>query len=434
MGVADPAIRNASSASWLRIAAFAVLFVLAAMLFVQQKNAIAAVRAKAPSMLLLKVAQANAGKGALPPVPLAADLATALRAQPLDPGMVNAMMVSRVIAQKRSAPAPATMTLLARLGWRNTTVLQNRVQFAQTTMDLPKIVDLGDALMRREDLVDQARVLMNLMELTPETRARLADTLARSPSWRQTYFLQNGGLTTPQQAEARGLLAGLLAQRKAPLNRAELLPTAKLMVSKGQTRGAYGLWQDYRAMRSDAAINDPGFAYAFAMRNDALADMPFEWQPLTGNGFWGEVIAEGAGHAFTLNWNRSLVPVLLQQQLWLPGGAGGRTLSIKGTSLPATLLDDVSFELRCAKGGAMRFDQLITRTRGSLLLRSGENIPCDDPLFVVAGRPRNYNNASAQSEAMGMGEGFSATFTAINLLGAANAGPAAADTAAKSAE
>jgi len=406
--------REGASENFLT-AVLVTIFVIAVVLFARQASAFDTLRSRSGTYLLsgLKDSAGRVRSGSIA-TPAPELLVSALKSQPLNPVSVNAAVFSEIARTPDGKASNDRMELLGKLGWRNTTALQNRIFHAVERKDVDQIVVLADALMRREVLIAQNRSLMNLMELTPATRKKVANALVVLPSWRTAYFQSFGALTTSSQARARGLLASDLAVRQSPLNRTELMPTLQLMVSKDLIAPAYTLWRDYRGLKRDSLINDPRFAWAYLTRNDDLSEMPFEWQFLTGSGFWTELVYDRDKIGVVIRWDRKGIPDFLSQQTYAPGPDRSYILEIEGRDLPVALNEVLAFSWRC-KGSTVRFDKLIRNQRDKLVLKGDSNLACTNPVFAVSGRPRRFDSASTAEPGIPQGEELTVTLTGFRI-------------------
>lgn len=411
--MSDHSLNAGRSANFLA-AVLAVGMLLAAAVFLYQSSQVATVRASSHQYLLASLKAADGGAREPFGIPDSQVLAVALKTQPLNPAIVNAAMFADVARQPGSAPAKAQLELLERLGWRNTPALQNRIVTAVETQDLRKIVAIADALLRREDLVEQGQALMRLMEQSAPTRRQLADALAVNPNWRLAYFESPNKPQGPAAVGDRAKLAKMLAERGSPLTRPELAANLGLLADNGYAREAYELWRGYRG-KKPMLVNDPDFVWAYRMRNDVNVGMPFEWELLTGSGFWTELVLEGEKAGVSINWNRRGVPVFLTQRLFLGSNRSPLVLQVDGVDLPGTLADDFSFALVCPDR-TVPFDQLVRKSKTRYLLASREAATCADPKLSVAGRPFKVTSTSA---ALGA-DNLSVVLTGMSLRPAAN--------------
>lgn len=362
--------------------------------------------------MLLAVAEATPREAAKPLK--SAQYVAALRARPTDAMTVNAALYSRIIS--RGEPyrySQSELALLSRLGWRHTPALQNRAIAAIQMRDVRAILDISDALLRRAQLVPDVTQLMNLAETDPQGRKMLAAKLALKPVWRTDYLKATAGLRSPKQIAARGELAAAMMRSKAGLTREEMLPTLKLLVAGGETDRAYEIWRVSRKVPA-APISDPDFAWAFANLRADEQDMPFEWQQASGTGYWTELTQQKPGYEMTIRWDGEGVPEFLTQQTHGTGGL--RQLEIGGANLSRATLDRFSFAFRCPKG-SVAFREVVSASAKRLVLRSEQPAPCDSPVFVVEGRPRQFGSRMPEELGLADADAIELRLTSIRLTG-----------------
>lgn len=373
------------------VLAFSMLLISGVYLY--QSAQISILKASSHQYLLASLKAADGSSRETVGLPDPNVLTTALKAQPLNPVIVNAAMFAKEARKSRSDLGDTQIELLERLGWRSTPALQNRIVVAVEKQDLGKIVAIGDALLRREELMDQTQALMRLLEQSGSTRRQLAGTLAFNPYWRQSYFESANKLQGSAAVANRAQLAMMLAKLGSPLTRPELAANLGVLIDNGYGREAYQLWRAYRKVQA-MLINDPGFSWAYRMRNDVNVGMPFEWQLLSGSGFWTELVRENGKTAVSINWNRRGVPAFLTQRLFLGSQRPGLVMQINGTELPATFSNDFSLALVCP-GRSINFDQLLHQSKTRYEFTSRDQLSCVDPMFVLAGRPLKVTSTNA---------------------------------------
>lgn len=373
---------------------FAVVFLGIAWLYVSQSVAVGTIRLFGPRYLF--AAAALPGMSAAPLAPSA--VRRGLEARPLSQVQVNAALFTEVTGRDANAePSAQDFRLLRKLGWRYTPALQNLMLAAAQRGDLQDAAELADALLRRDSITEQATTLMNLIEAGPGLGGVVVEKLAKRPRWRLHYLQTVDQLRTAEQVAARGSLALNLQRRGSALSRDELTNIALRMVDVGQVGPAYLLWRNYRGA-APAPLNDPDFSWALRTRTSEVIAMPFEWMLLSGSGFWSEIEARSKGAAVRLHWDNRGVPEMLTQQLFLRPGR--YVLTISGDDLPATLLQDFAFSLRCRNGATTRFDRQISRSGARIAAAASQSVPCADPVFIVSGRTRE-GRLSPERQAFG---------------------------------
>lgn len=408
----------ASAGNWTKAFAFLILFAAAGSIFVSQSLASGRVR-NVSTKLLISVAEKKGEEQADMPSP--ADLRAAVAAEPYSQDMVNAAVVARYFRDHDKARLVRGMRQVDRLGWRSTTALQNRIQLAMAERDLSGVVDVADALLRRDKIVEQATVLMNYMELMPETQELLAAKIVARPSWRSAYLANVASLKTPQQIKARGTMINDILARGDRLTRDELSPNLLAMVTAGSARPAYALWRKFEK-RPATLLNDPKFELAAKNGVSPYFLIPFEWQFGAANGYWSEVFEDNGQTLLRINWNGKYVPELMKQQTVLDPGA--YRLVVTGRDMDAPAAAQLDFALVCAQG-RFPFDKLVSRSSSRLELALRAASACLNPQFVVAGQPAAAAPAARGVISFGMTNEVSITLQSIELtyLGASLAGP-----------
>lgn len=393
--------------------AITVVFLVMSSTYVLQQNTLRNVLAPSSNFLLAGLHDKDGAARQAQSVPSPEAMSVALKAQPLNPAIVNAALFAEAAYKPNQKISPGKMVLLGRLGWRSTVALQNRIFYAVERKDLDQIVAITDAMLRREELMDQGFALMNLLELAPSTRNQLADTLAQNPTWRLGYFQTAAQPKGTQAIAARSALVKALSDRDAPMNRTELHATALLLVKNGFAQDAYKYWLEYRNTRP-ALVNDPRFRWAYDMRNESIIGMPFEWELLAGVGFWTELTKTENKIAVNINWSRKGVPVLLAQQLYLGSQRDRLVLDVAGVDLPVSMLDDISFTLVCPQSQVI-FDQIVRRDASRYVLRSADALTCSDPQLRVSGRPARIRKNAGSTGGIDQFQDISLMLTEISL-------------------
>lgn len=377
---------------WVTAGLLAALFVMPAIVFVSQSQAVASIKRSSPHFQLARL-NTPAGR-ARAERPDRDTLRAALVAAPLDSSVVSAATFNSAASRSSGQPAANELALLERLGWRSTVALQNIVFSAVQRRDLRAIADVADALLRRRDVEQEAYTLMRLMELAPETRKMLVAKLMADPVWRYPYF-RLGGLEGQQQAMSRAQLITDLSKVGSPLNRGELYSSLNMLVAAGQAPVAHSLWLDYRKVKQQP-LSDGEFEWAYRMRAESESGMPFEWVLPSGSGYWSEVIQKEDGKAaVAINWDAKGVPLLLAQQTVLTPKA--YRLIVTGSDIQRDVFKILSFSLRCPDGRTV-FDQIVSQSSNRIVATSPESVRCNSPVFEVTGRVGDSLFAQAQGQ------------------------------------
>jgi hypothetical protein len=299
----------------------------------------------------------------------------ALAASPLSARLVNVAMVRA--ADRGAAPAP-WLAQVGRLGWRDTTSLQNRLYVAARGGDLDAVLDDSDALLRRRVLTEQIVPVLSLVETDSALRARLAARLAARPRWRGTYLSMTGHLQAPDRLRARFALLQALAARGG-IERGEALGNVNLLEAGGEPGLALAVWQKVEPGIT-RPLNDGRFRRA--ARNpgtDEERPVAFEWEMLSGEGFGAGATAEGGASRLEIDWDGRGVPVFARQRT--SAGPGGYALAVQVAPHEVPELSVLTFRLRCPDGAvALRPvagspTRLVTQTR----------VSCGYPVLEIAG-------------------------------------------------
>lgn len=375
-----------------RFAICAVLglaFILAGFVFINQSRAVAEIKRDSGQYQFARLAVPGGRQRAVTPSPV--DMEVALRAAPINPAVVNAAIFAEAARSATGKVAVDKLPLLRSIGWRSTVALQNTVFLAVEQRDLGLIANVADALLRRQEIEEEATALMRLMELAPQTRRILVTKLTANPVWRYPYF-RLGGLEGKQQAVARGRLVKDMAAAGSPLNRGEIYSTLRMLIGAQQVDTAYDLWRAYRKVKAQP-LGDPEFEWAYIMRSDPDQAMPFEWVLPSGSGYWSEVLRQDDDRAaIAINWDGKGAPQLLAQQTALRPAA--YQLVLTGQDIPPDILQTFAFSLRCPTGRVI-FDKIVSQTRNRVTASSPEMLGCNAPVFEVSGRPKESLAAQA---------------------------------------
>ncbi len=239
-------------------------------------------------------------------------LRTAIAAMPLDQRLLNVAMVQDVERHGKERTA-AWLAVLARLGWRDTSSVQNMLYAAALATDLPRILDLGDALLRRRRLTDQMIPVLSAVEGDAALRGMFVQRLVERPSWRGLYLTTVGHLQSRDQLIARFDTLRLLQQRGARLDQAEVVPSIAAMDRAGLSPYGFALWQSIRP-ETTRPLDDADFRLASRSYATGYDPVPYQWQMMTGQGFSADASRNGDQSSLTINWDGRGVPVFAQQK------------------------------------------------------------------------------------------------------------------------
>ncbi len=308
----------------------------------------------------------------------------AIAARPLDAGTLNVAMVRDVarhsdIKARADARLVRWTPLLAKLGWRDTTALQNRLYAAAIQSDLRMVLDVSDALMRRQRLVDQIITVLSAIENDPASQTAFTRRLLANPSWRSLYIYATAHLHERAQLQTRYRLLRTLERAGVRLSRNEIAPNIATMTANGLPQLGFDLWSAFTP-GVGRPLADEHFARAsktFAGGEEAL--VPFEWELISGDGFSATLYAEPGGAVLAIEWDGRGVPVFARQRT---SAAPGRyTVEL---DVPAEKVGDLSaFALRLVCGDtAYPLDQNKNNLRR---FTTRQGVPCAFPVLELAG-------------------------------------------------
>lgn len=306
----------------------------------------------------------------------AATIRRAVMARPLDPRIVNVAMF-QAYARGGDAILPKWLPVVARLGWRDTPTLQNRLFVFATNNDLGGVMRVSDALMRRQQLQDQVIPVLSMVEAVPSARRDLV-RLLRNSSWRERYLFTTGHLKTAEQLTARRELFDDLTAQGVAIDRGTMVSNVATMVAGGQPALAFATWTRFNPT-VQRPLYDPRFAIAGRKFTTGDPSLPFEWQFENGNGFSATPYAEDGASALDIRWNGRGVPLFAHQRTSALPGSYRLQVSVppeKTKDLPA-----IGFRMRC-DGVVYRFTGATDRP-GQFETR--EPVACAFPEFEIVG-------------------------------------------------
>ena len=338
----------------------------------------------------------------------------ALAARPLDQGIVNVAMVreiqahaagspsgpaagqggQRVVVQGPDANGRATpgytvpalddagltawMPVVARLGWRDTAAQFNRLYVAAAAADIATILDVSEALLRRQQLLDRITPVLAIVETDPKISADLVGRLQTRPAWRAAYLETTNIFTRRDQLVARYGILRELMRRGDRLSKSEVAANVIALDGGKLPNLAFALW---KAVHPDVLVplNDPDFRHAAANSAQDATTVPYEWQLLTGEGFSTDAFVEDGRSALEIKWNGRGVPVFARQRT--SARAGRYVLDIALDRQNIADLSVVQFRLMC-DGTA-----IALRQEGNVATRLAtvQPVPCAYPVFEIVG-------------------------------------------------
>lgn len=390
----------------------AILFCVLAWQFLQQSNAVMAIKAKSNTML---VSAAQSGAVNAPAAVAPATFDRAIHARPLDVATVNAGVYAKAIGRPKPYQMQASdVAVLQAMGWRYTPALQNLAVAAIASQDVTQLIGISDALLRREELVREATLLINAAEIFPQGQAVIVEKLKLEPLWRTPYLKAVADLRQPQQVVARARLLEMLGATDTPATVEEIAPALKLLVDNQRVPLAYRLWSTSLRVKP-AKIQDGNFAAAYSRQSAGLEEretLPFEWSFPSGSGFWSELVsAGGKRQELMIHWDGRGVPVFASQQLWLQSGV--RSMVIEGSDLNSATFSRLGFSLRCPQGSVRLVRQGAATAKKATFVIDQEPA-CDGPVFEMNGLPKDYNSGFDRFRTSG-GEEIVFTIGSIRL-------------------
>ena len=338
----------------------------------------------------------------------------ALAARPLDQGIVNVAMVREIqahaagdIGGRNAGPAgrrsvvqdtavdgqaalgytlpalddarlAAWMPVVGRLGWRDTAAQFNRLYVAAATTDIATILDVSEALLRRQQLLDRITPVLAIVETDPKISLDLVGRLQNRPAWRGAYLESTTILTRRDQLVARYGVLRELMRRGGRLTKSEVTANVIALDRGKLPELGFSLW---KAVHPDVVVplNDPDFRRAAANSADDVIPVPYDWQLLTGEGFSTDAFVEDGRSALEIKWNGRGVPVFVRQRT--SARPGRYLLDIVLDRENIADLSAVQFRLMCDDTAiALRQDGKVP-TR----LATVQPVPCAYPVLEIVG-------------------------------------------------
>lgn len=301
----------------------------------------------------------------------------AIAAEPLDGGIVNVAMV-REVRQHGNSRTASWLAIVARLGWRDTPSLQNRLYAAANAGDMGRILDISDAFMRRQKMMDQMISVLSIVEADPTLQDALVARLAANPPWRAAYLSVVAHLKERSQLVGRFELLQQLQHRNARLGKDEVVPSILVLDRADLPQYGFALWQRIQPGVA-RPLDDSGFDRAGRSDQAGHDPVPYEWQAMSGEGFSAEAVRDGAQTMLSIDWNGRGVPVFAQQRTSATPGLYALDVEVppeEKADLPALV-----FRLVCGKATIA-----FAPVAGDLThLRTIEAVPCSYPVLQIAG-------------------------------------------------
>lgn len=314
-------------------------------------------------------------------------ITTALAINPLSQSALNALLVERMRATGR----PMTRNeanLLLQLGWRDEVSLRNVGEVYADGSDLPKLLDIFDALLRRATQSGEPVTgVLTFMETKPAFQIALVNKLAQDPPWRSLFLrLTANQLDTREAALNRLRTYQALARTKRPPSDIETAAVLPALHTQGFGGEAFGLWQDMRRRNGQLLFPRPladlDFARAARLQEDRGIMTVYDWTVEHGDGFG---VGFGSdSKSLMVEWDGRGIPVFARQRSSaLPGTY--RLDVTTGTDAEGE--DAISYRLVCPEAVVeLRPAGMSGRTR---LYRTDGRVGCGFPIFEIFGHPQN---------------------------------------------
>ena len=311
----------------------------------------------------------------------------ALAINPLSQSALNALLVERM----RTTGKPMTKgeaDLLLRLGWRDEVSLRNVGEVYADGSDLPKLLNVFDALLRRATPSGEPVIaILTFMETKPALQAALVNKLAQDPPWRSAFLrLTANQLDTRDAVLDRLRTYQALAHTRMPPSDIETAAVLPALHAQGFGGEAFSLWQDARRRSGKPLLMRPltdlDFARAARFQEDQSVITVYDWTVEHGDGFGVGFGSDSKG--LMIEWDGRGIPVFARQRSSaLPGGY---RLTVT-TEADAEGEDAVGYRLVCPDGAVeLQPTTMAGRTR---LYRTERRVGCGFPMFEIFGRPQN---------------------------------------------
>ena len=314
------------------------------------------------------------------PPPSRAVIERAIEADPLNQSIFNTAMMQIGRRESNALPADAWFTTLEHYGWRSTPALQNLIYYHASRNNIGRVLDVADALFRREKRTEEATTVFSLAETVPDLRADVIRRLQARPAWRRPFLLGSNVLTDPAAIEGRYQTLRALQRTGDRLPEQEMTALLPVLVRVGRTADAFSLWSFGRKGIA-RPVNDPQFSDAATVINQDDTAKPFNWRLLSGDNF--DVTTRGRGApGIVIHWNGQGVPVFATQQT--SGAAGFYKMRVAFDSEDAASAKAVGYRLMC---GDARIDLVYVSAPDTTHSdwRTVKPVPCAFPRLEIFG-------------------------------------------------
>ena len=304
----------------------------------------------------------------------------AIAADPLDQSLVNTAMMQLGRPSPTQLPSPAWFVTLSQYGWRSTAALQNLIYYHATRQEIGPILDVADALFRREKLPEQATAVFTLAESDPRLRTDVVRRLRAHPSWRRRFLLGSNILTNPAVIEGRYQTLRALQRSGDPLPEQEMTALLPVLIRVDRAPDAFALWS-YGRTDHTRPLNDPYFLQAAATAGQDDTAKPFNWRFYAGDNF--DVTTNGRGSpGIKIHWEGKGVPVFAAQQT--SGPSGGYRLQVSFNESDIMHAKVLGYRMMC---GAVRvdFSYVGSPDPSHTDWRTIRSVPCAFPKLEIFG-------------------------------------------------
>ncbi len=264
---------------------------------------------------------------------------------PLNVRAVRVVGLARELLEDGSATPIMRQAL--RLGWRDTPTLLWGLRDAAEREDVEGVLEIVDALARRQVQGEVTRPLLMAALVDEVSRIAFVERLAQEPSWREAFFNDVQASLDPAVFDGMEDVFERMAATSSPPRQSERLRYIERVLQTGDFARARAFWMrssdiDVSA-RSDVPF-DPRFEHV-ASRAPGAPVSRFEWN--VNNGAGRSVAFETRGDRTVLRVTPGSNPgsVLLSQSLGLAPGTHvirSEVLEGSGGTLPA------EWQLLCA--------------------------------------------------------------------------------------
>lgn len=294
----------------------------------------------------------------------------ALLLEPLSQHLFNAVATDRAHRAGAKILTRPDAAVLRRLGWRDTPALQNLLLSDLNDEAYERLIDVADALLRRNQLIEPTRAILANTEVDDVWQARIVAKLLARPAWR-LYYLQNGAeLRNPAVIRARGETMLEMQRRGAKLSSAEINSVLPNLIDHGLAPAAYAIWRGSFGV-AERPLADPAFR-RLARQSASTDPSVFLWQVGIGADFDVQTGNKDRG-GLTIRWNGRGTPIFVtQRSSGPPGRYTAELATVDGKRLAS---GQIGLRLMCP-GEAIDFRPTGSTRDGGLRLESEGPVPC----------------------------------------------------------